>query len=206
MERIEANSKEEVISVVSSSYTLHPRNKDICYSYLLISFDSIDLGNNILALLDSGAKGNYICSDLIKQLNFSFIPGPVIQLANGSKIATDKLKDPLTLTYNNSPFPLEFTLIDYLVYPIILGMDFFHYFKPQFNFSHGFISINQAPFKLQLVKNPQYCMEKTSNLSSIFPLVLIPDLNEKKFESKLNFKSDFELVPSPQKIIFHSTT
>ena len=84
MERIEANSKEEIISVVSSSYTLRPRNKDICYSYLLISFDNIDLGNN-LALLDPGAKGNCICSGLIKQLNFSLIPGPVIQLANGSK-------------------------------------------------------------------------------------------------------------------------
>ena len=138
-------------------------------------------------------------------MNFSLIPGPVIQLANGSKILTDKLKDPLTLTYNNLPFPLEFTLIDHLVYPIILGMDFFYCFETQINFSQGFISINQAPIKLQLVKNLQYCMEKTSNLSSLFPLSLIPDLNEKKFESKLNFNSDFELVPSPQKFIFHST-
>ncbi|KAJ9054571.1 hypothetical protein DSO57_1012852 [Entomophthora muscae] len=106
------------ISLLASS-----SNKEPSQSYALLS---VKLGDSktsqeVKALLDMGAMGNFISSSLAQQLGLQEGPSAWVTLANKSRTRVTKIEGNLGVKVGNNQFDIMVSSLSNLAFPLILG-------------------------------------------------------------------------------------
>ncbi|KAJ9086092.1 hypothetical protein DSO57_1007754 [Entomophthora muscae] len=106
------------ISLLASSSNKEPSQS---YALLPVKLGSAKTSQEIKALLDTGAMGNFISSSLAQKLGLQEGPSAWVTLVNKSRTRVTKIEGNLGVKVGNNQFDIMVSSLSNLVFPPILG-------------------------------------------------------------------------------------
>ena len=138
----------------SSSAAFSNINSNSSYFFIIeIRLFIKDKFKESLALIDTGALDNYISTNLTNSPPNHYSN---VVVANGKIVKVGKIENPIPVQFESKQIPLKFSCMDNLIFPVILGTEWWFKTNPRIDLENVRVDImiENSLVSLELVRAP----------------------------------------------------